>query len=130
MQFKTVIVDDDEMCLLLHKHFIETTNFHDAPKTFNAAQKALDFLAGLPDNSVPVLMFLDINMPVMNGWDLLNMLDKDSFDQKVYVVMVSSSVDTVDKEKAFSFSRVIDFIEKPFDENDIERLRPKLPWLS
>jgi CheY-like chemotaxis protein len=128
MEFTAMIVDDDEMCLLLHGHFIETTNFHHAPQAFNTAQKALDFLESISYKSMPVLLFLDINMPVMNGWDLLNMLDKESFKKEVYVVIVSSSVDAADKEKAFSFSRVIDFVEKPFTENTIEKLKPKLPW--
>jgi CheY-like chemotaxis protein len=128
MEFIAMIVDDDEICLMLHRHFIETTNFHDAPQSFSTAQKALDFLESLPDHSVPVLLFLDINMPVMNGWDLLNMLDQDDFKKEVYVVIVSSSVNVADKEKAFSFSRVIEFVEKPFDENTIEKLKPKLPW--
>ena len=123
-----MIVDDDDMCLLLHKHFIETANFHNAPQAFNSSQKALDFLKSLPDDNEPVLLFLDINMPVINGWDLLKMLDKERFKKEVYVVIVSSSVNAADKERAFSFSRVIEFVEKPFDENTIEKLKPKLPW--
>ena len=124
-----MLVDDDEMCLLLHKHLIKSTNFHKAPESFNGAQKALDFLVSLPDNDVPLVLFLDINMPVMNGWDLLHALQKDCFNKTVYVVIVSSSIDAADKKKAFSFSKVIDFVEKPFDEIAIEKLKSKLPWL-
>jgi CheY-like chemotaxis protein len=130
MEFATVIVDDDEMCLLLHEHFIKSTNFHDAPQTFNGGQKALDYLVDLPDNKVPVILFLDINMPIMSGWDLLDILQKEDFGKKVYVIIVSSSVDAADKKKAFSFSKVIDFVEKPFDETAIEILKLKLPWLK
>ena len=128
MDFIAAIADDDEVCLMLHKHFIETSNFHGAPQAFDSAQKALDFLESLPDGSVPVLLFLDINMPVMNGWELLDLLAKEDFKKEVYVVIVSSSVDAADKEKALSYSRVIDFVEKPFDENTIGKLKPKLPW--
>ena len=129
MEFTTVIVDDDEISLLLLKQIIKITNFHVAPQIFNGAQKALDFLQGRPDKNLPVIIFLDINMPIMTGWDLLHILQKDDFNKELYVIIVSSSVNAKDKEKAFSFSKVIDFVEKPFDVKAIERLKLKLTWL-
>ncbi len=43
--------------------------------------------------------------------------------------MVSSSVNYADTVRAFSFSQVIDYVEQPFDDKVLERLRVKLPWL-
>jgi two-component SAPR family response regulator len=130
MDFTVAIVDDDEICLIVHKRIIEITKFHNEARTFNSAKKALDFFATLVDTSKPVLLFLDINMPDMNGWDLLNIIHQEDFKQEIYVVMVSSSVNASDKDKAFSFTKVIDFVEKPFALTVPERLKSKLPWMK
>ena len=129
MNFTVLVVDDDEICLLLHKRIIEMAMLHDAPQTFNSAEKALDFFVNLPDKTKPVLLFLDINMPGMNGWDLLNIIHQDGFHKELYVVIVTSSVDAEEKEKAYSFSKVIEFIEKPFNEAALQKLKIVLPWL-
>lgn len=65
-------------------------------------------------------------MPVMNGWDLLDVIHQENFEKEVHVVMVTSSVDASDKEKAFSYSKVIDFVEKPLDEQALQRLKLRL----
>lgn len=123
MNFTIAVVDDDNIILFLHKKILQKEEFQESPHTFNSAKKALDFFDKLPDNAKPVLLFLDINMPVMNGWDLLEVIHQDGFDKEVHVVMVTSSVDASDKEKAFSYSKVIDFVEKPLDEQALQRLK-------
>lgn len=130
MSFTVIIVDDDEVCLFIHKRIIKLAKFHDSPQTFDHAKEAVDFIISLPDTTIPVLLFLDINMPVMNGWDVLNIIHQDGFDKEVYVVMVTSSVDARDKEKASSFPKVIDFVEKPFNMSVLLRLRSAFTWLQ
>ena len=130
MDFTLAIVDDDAVCLMVHKRILKMTNFHSDPQTFNSAIKALDFFATLSDETKPVLLLLDINMPEMNGWDLLRIIHQEDFKQEIYVVMVSSSVNESDKEMAFSFSKVIDFVEKPFGLTVPERIKPMLPWMQ
>lgn len=128
MDFTVVIVDDDEILLIVHKRTLKMTNFHSDPQTFNSVKKALDFFASLADTSKPVLLLLDINMPEMNGWDLLDIIHQEDFKQEIYVIMVSSSVSASDKEKAFSYSKVIDFVEKPISLTLPERIKILLPW--
>lgn len=126
MNFTALIVDDDELCLFMHKTILEMEKFHDAPIVLNSAEKALYFI-NESDGINPIVLFLDINMPVMNGWDLLDTIENKGIDKEVYVVIVTSSVDVKDKEKAFSYSRVVDFVEKPFDTTVLERLKGLLP---
>jgi CheY-like chemotaxis protein len=54
-------------------------------------------------------------MPVMDGWGLLDIIEAD-FDKKIEIIMVTSSVDQGDKDKAASYSKIIDFLEKPFSK--------------
>nr|WP_314898140.1 response regulator [uncultured Flavobacterium sp.] len=123
MNFTVAVVDDDNIILFLHKKILQKEKLEESPHTFNSAKKALDFFDTLPDDAKPILLFLDINMPVMNGWDLLEVIHQDGFEKEVHVVMVTSSVDASDKEKAFSYSKVIDFVEKPLDEQVLQRLK-------
>ena len=123
MNLIVAVVDDDNVILFLHKKILQKAKFDESLYTFNSAKKALDFFDKLPDNAEPILLFLDINMPVMNGWDLLEVIHQVGFEKEVHVVMVTSSVDASDKEKAFSYSKVIDFVEKPLDELALQRLK-------
>ncbi len=126
MSYNVVIVDDDEFALFLHSNLIQAVGLHKSPRTFNSALKALDFFAILAENTTPILLFLDINMPVMDGWDLLDIIHKEGFDKKIEVVMVSSSIDQRDKDKAATYSKVIDFVEKPFRKANLEGLMQRL----
>lgn len=126
MNFTVVVVDDDNIILFMHKKILQKEKFQESPHVFNSAKKALDFFDKIPDSAKPILLFLDINMPVMNGWDLLDVIHQENFGKEVHVVMVTSSVDASDKEKAFSYSKVIDFVEKPLDEQALQKLKLRL----
>lgn len=123
MNLIVAVVDDDSIILFMHKKILQKAKFQESPHTFNSAKKALDFFDKIDDNAKPILLFLDINMPVMNGWDLLEVIHQENFEKEVHVVMVTSSVDVSDKEKAFSYSKVIDFVEKPLDEDVLKGLK-------
>lgn len=128
MNFTVAVVDDDNIILFMHKKILQKAKFQESPHIFNSAKKALDFFDTIHDSAKPILLFLDINMPVMDGWDLLDVIHQENFEKEVHVVMVTSSVDASDKEKAFSYSKVIDFVEKPLDEDVLKGL--KLRFLS
>lgn len=125
MNLRVVLVDDDDIILFLHKKILKKAKFEELPHTFNSAKKALDFFADYDDNNNPILLFLDINMPVMNGWNLLEIIHQDNFKKEIYVVMVTSSVDPLDKIKAYSFSKVIDFVEKPLGNDVLQKLKER-----
>lgn len=110
-------IDDDVINNLLNERLLKKHFPEIACKTFSEAEKAFEVLINNTDQ-LPDAIFLDINMPVMNGWDFLdNMLNKN-LNLKVY--MLTSSIDPKDQEKAMAYSAVKDFISKPLKE---ERLR-------
>jgi CheY-like chemotaxis protein len=123
MSYNVVVVDDDEIILFLHRKIIQAVGLHDSPKTFSSATKALTFFDSLSSDGDPVLLFLDINMPVMDGWGLLDIIHEEEFDKEIEVIMVTSSVDQGDKDKAASYSKIIHFLEKPFSKATLIELK-------
>jgi CheY-like chemotaxis protein len=70
----------------------------------------LDFF-DLSNDEEPILLFLDINMPVMDGWGLLDIIHEEGFNKKKLVMVTFCR--SGDKDKA-SYSKIIHFVEKPF----------------
>jgi len=123
MSYQVVIVDDDEIILFLHSKIIQGIGLDLSPKTFNSALKALEFFENLSIDDEPILLFLDINMPVMDGWGLLDIIHQEDFDNKIEIVMVTSSVHQADKDKATFYSKIIHFVEKPFSKANLLALK-------
>ncbi len=67
----------------------------------------------------PDLIFLDINMPVMNGFEFLAEVQKEKLCPNAKIVMLSSSINPSDKQKSESFPQVIDYIIKPLTTEKI-----------
>lgn len=110
-------IDDDVINNLLNERLLKKHFPSIVCKTFSEAERAFEELSSNADG-LPDAIFLDINMPVMNGWDFLdNMLSKKL---NLMVYMLTSSIDPKDQEKAMAYSAVKDFISKPLKE---ERLR-------
>jgi CheY-like chemotaxis protein len=120
---EVLIIDDDEICLLMLSHGIRTAQIHESPRTFNKAGQGLEFLGSLTDPQLPVVIFLDINMPELNGWEFLDILQQLYADHRIDVVMITSSVCDSDKKKARSYPSVIDFIIKPFRMDSLEKVK-------
>jgi PAS domain S-box-containing protein len=110
-------IDDDLINNLLNERLLKKHFPQIACKTFSEAERAFSEISSNTDQ-LPDAIFLDINMPVMNGWDFLDNLLSKNLNLKVY--MLTSSIDPKDQEKALGYSAVQDFISKPLKE---ERLR-------
>lgn len=82
---------------------------------------ALESIEACPIEHHPTILFLDINMPVLDGWGFLAALEKLQKPQ-FPICMTSSSIDPKDRQLANDHPRVIDFVEKPFDKIEIEKL--------
>jgi CheY-like chemotaxis protein len=87
---------------------------------------AYDYLKDLlaKGGDIPEIIFLDINMPVMNGWDLLEELEhiKSSFSKLPRIYILSSTVDPEDYKRAKSFDAVVDFISKPLSKEILQNI--------
>ncbi len=113
MKLNVQIIDDDQVIIFLHKVIIKKSGLSADPAIFSNGQQALNSLLQNFQQGERYLIFLDINMPVMDGWQFLDEIQKLPFEKSIMVVMVTSSIDASDKIKAKVYSQVIDFIEKP-----------------
>jgi CheY-like chemotaxis protein len=115
-------VDDDPITLMLCKKVIGKTLFSNEIITAQNGEQALHYFDAIKKSDtdkalqkLPQLIFLDLNMPVMGGWEFLECFsssDYSDFDT-IKVVVLSSTIDPEDLEKAKKYPMVIDFLSKP-----------------
>ncbi len=119
------MVDDDPIVILLQKKLMEKAGISHEVTSFNNGEDLVGFLAenALPDEDY--LMFLDINMPGLSGWDVLDTLDAMNLSQRIEVIIITSSIEAADKRKANKYKRVVDFWVKPFSIQDFSQFKEK-----
>ena len=122
MSLKVLIVDDDPIFVMMHRQRVRASSIAVNPESHFDGSTALETILSdtLQDD---YLVFLDINMPIMDGWDLLNAIQGKPNSDKVHVVMVSSSVDHRDREKAKEYPQVIGFFEKALSNESCNQIK-------
>ncbi len=120
-RMEVLIVDDDRIITMLHHQIVTKGGLHPSPRMFYNGQDALNHIRN--NRGERYLVLLDINMPGISGWDLLDLLTREELTGLVRVVMVTSSVDTADKERACSYDIVIDYIDKPLTFQKVKKLQ-------
>lgn len=122
----TCLIDDDEIYLFSVKKVIEVNNLSERVLEFRNGQEAIEFFANCSENGqeLPDVILLDINMPVMNGWEFIEEFKKirPKLSKDIMLYVVSSSVDRSDVEKAKSFSTVNDYLVKPITASQLKNI--------
>ena len=130
IQTKVLIIDDDPGVLFLHEIIVKESKLSLTPECYNDAQKALKYIKSIDESGSKLLIFLDINMPKMSGWSFLDALVNTIEFMDIKVVMVTSSLSKIDREKTSDYPFVIDFWEKPMDETQTQLLHERLSdWI-
>lgn len=115
-----LVIDDDDINIFIIKKIVEKTGYNVNMVSKANGLLAIEFLKEtLAQESFPQLILIDINMPVLNGWEFLDAYEELHVTQRVDMYMLSSSVYENDIEKAKTFAKVKGFISKPLS---IERL--------
>ncbi|MFK7952555.1 MAG: two-component system response regulator [Ekhidna sp.] len=118
---KIVLIDDDSTTNFLNKTIIQKAGLVDEIMVFEEAEEALTYFKS-KNSKDPFLVLLDVNMPIMNGWEFLDEYDKIKNDLNAFIVMLTSSIDPADKQKAESFNYVVEYQSKPLSNSTINKL--------
>lgn len=117
MMKSILLIDDEDINLFILQNLLRLSRIKAEITFFNTSKKGIDYLQGLSEKGekFPDLILLDIEMPVMNGWDFLEMykqFDKNvTYDTKV--IIFTTSIVEQDMAKAKSYEEVEDFVNKP-----------------
>ncbi|MDW3210681.1 MAG: response regulator [Reichenbachiella sp.] len=113
-----LLVDDDVPTNFIHEVILKKTNRFKQIGSVLSATEALDYL----QVSRPNLIFLDINMPALSGWDFIDQFRSLPLEQKenIVIVMLSTSMDPKDRKRAEICSEIQEFVSKPISVEKVE----------
>tara|TARA_R110000868_G_scaffold378658_3_gene644180 strand:+ start:39866 stop:40270 length:405 start_codon:yes stop_codon:yes gene_type:complete len=124
------IVDDDLIFHLTTQTFIERRKIHKRVFLFHNGKEAIDYLFEHKKvaEELPDIILLDINMPIMDGWDFLEeyLPLKSELPKEIVIYIVSSSLDRDDFERAKTISAVKNYVIKPIDQSKLDEIIDEL----
>lgn len=129
---KILCVDDDPITLMLYKMVIAKATLAETVIVAKNGQEALEYYESKKteeENEYPELIFLDLNMPIMGGWEFLDNFTEKRFspiNDKTKIIVLSSTIDPKDIEKVKNYPIIIDFISKPVTKEMLEKLKERL----
>lgn len=122
-----LLVDDDENDNFFHKRTLEKIQITEQIEVANTGVEALRYLEESVDNQdkqLPNIIFLDINMPIMNGWEFLKEYQRlpETARANTLVIMLTTSLNPSDRIRAEKNPLINGFVNKPLEERDIMKI--------
>ena len=120
---KILFIDDDEITIIIYQRMMRLNNYCNDVVSCSNGQQAKNYLLQNTD-TLPDVIFLDINMNIMSGWEFLNWFEKWATDLKINlpVYVVSSSLSAEDAEKSKTYKHVCGYISKPITMEYLNKL--------
>lgn len=129
MTNKIILVDDDPIIQYVHLRILK--KYADQPFTqFENGSDALEYFEGNGKVDMPYLVLLDINMPVMDGWEFLDAVYQQGLEGCMTIIVLTSSVDILDMEKAKKYDNIISFEQKPLTADKVGTIPILLKYLG
>lgn len=123
---KLVFIDDDPIDHFLMKHILRDKNYFETTTYTIYGSLVLDYIEENKSDpeKLPDMIFLDLNMPAFNGWEFLERLQQmqPGLAKHIPVYVISSSLRPADRDISSKYSFVSEFVSKPVDRNEIERI--------
>lgn len=125
---KTYLIDDDSLAIYLTELLLRTEGFSDSICTSQSAEEALRTLLAATKDTVPEVVFLDLNMPAMNGWQFLDALVpyEEELRGSCRIYILTSSLALTDLEKSKHYDLVAGLIHKPLYSEEIRAIQSQL----
>lgn len=122
------VVEDDRITAVITKVIVKKELCFRAVQTFSNGQQAFDQLkvAVQKGANVPDLILLDLNMPLMDGWEFLDAFSTLALAQRIRVFILTSSIQPEDAEKATHYKEVKGYFSKPLGKDNVQRMQALL----
>lgn len=125
-----MIVDDNDIDILIHEKIIAESAIAEETLSFNNAEKGLDYLSNIPNNDTtfPELIFLDINMPKINGFDFIIRYNKLNHPQKniCNFIVLSTYENSEQVDKLLKQPNILGCFPKPLSSTALKSIVNKL----
>lgn len=126
--YHILLIDDDRAFNFLNEKIIEFEKFATKVSSHVSAQEAIDELRELAQNNpegFPDFIFLDINMPEMDGWEFMDQfgLLSDSVKSKCKIFILTSSLNPIDIAKSKTYNEISGFASKPLTTEILNFIR-------
>lgn len=126
----TCIIDDDPIFIYSTKRVMKDVNFSEEVIVYNNGQDAIDGLKEIiaKGEKIPSIIFLDLNMPIMNGWEFLEEFVQipNNNRKEITIYIISSSIDPRDLERIKNYEVVNNYILKPVVREDLQTILENL----
>jgi len=126
-------IDDDPITLMLFKKVVQKASFSEEIITASNGQDAITQINTINNDisnqkKKPQLIFLDLNMPVMGGWEFIDLFNSSySLNlNNTKIIILTSTIDPEDIKKSKSYPNVIEFLPKPITIEMLNLLKTKL----
>jgi CheY-like chemotaxis protein len=126
---RTVLVDDDYISIFLTKKLLEQEGLADELSTFLLPEKALHYVQqAIATEQIPDVILLDLNMPLLNGWEFIEALrpDEQHLLGRCFIYVLTSSLAPSDMVRANDFPLVTSLIHKPLDDIQIQAIHAQV----
>ena len=118
------LIDDDPAALLLNEIVVQQNHHIQSFQSFDCAERVVHQLQQLhqAQQTLPNLIIVDLNMPNMNGFEFIAALEEALAPDHIPIVMLSSTMDPEEINRANEFSSCVLFVSKPLDHEKLHQV--------
>lgn len=117
------IIDDDPIFVFGAKKIMQFSDFCNSFMVYHNGEEAIDGLRPiiLANEKMPDIILLDLNMPIMDGWQFLDEFTQIPTEKEILIYIVTSSIDPADVNRAKAYNRVSNYLVKPISIEDLRK---------